>query len=156
MAYRTRVNGVQIFGNNDYFEDWAEFIKSQGIEINEDGIYEGEITNVQGMFDVIDKITKMLIAEKHEQVLKGVTTWDGKPIRELADLSDSMWLGDNIPVLLFNKQMIENTYCFLPYQVYLAVKDKIEPAERYEKNGVDWAFCSYKLKEGETIRSYAS
>lgn len=51
--------------------------------------------------------------------------------------------------------MIESAYCFLPYQVYTAVKDKLEPAERHEKDGVDWAFCSYKIKEGETIKVYA-
>lgn len=90
MAYRTRVDGYQIFGNNDYFEEWAEFIRSNGIEISEEGIYEGEITDVQGMFDVIDKITKKLIAEKHEMVLKGIKDWNGKPIKELTDLSDSM------------------------------------------------------------------
>ena len=46
MAYRTRVNGVQIFGNNEYYEEWAEFLKSKGIEIDEDGCYDGEIDDV--------------------------------------------------------------------------------------------------------------
>lgn len=156
MSYRTRINGVQIFGNNDYFNEWADFLKSKGIEIDEDGCYDGNIDDVMGMFEVIDKITKNLIKERHEEVKKGEKDFKGNPIGELTDLSNSMWLSDDTPVLMFNQQMIENAYCFLPYQVYLAVQDKIEKSkERYIKDGVNWAFCTYKLKEGETIKVHA-
>ena len=37
MSYRTSVNGVQIFGNNEYYKEWTDFLKSKGIEIDEDG-----------------------------------------------------------------------------------------------------------------------
>lgn len=156
MAYRTRINGVQIFGNNEYYEEWADFLKSKGIEIDEDGCYDGEIDDVMGMFETIDKITKLLIKEQHESVEKGVKDFMGNPSKELADLSNSMWLSDTTPVLIFNQQMIENAYCFLPYQVYKAVEDLIEKVPgRYKKDDVDWAFCTYKLKEGKKIKVYA-
>ncbi len=156
MAYRTRVNGVQIFGNNDYYEEWAEFLRSKGIEIDEDGCYDGEIDDVMGMFEVIDKITKALIAERHKDVLAGRRNYDDKPLKELTDLSDSIWLSDNTPILMFNKQMIENAYCFLPYQVFCAVEDKIEKVRGYyEKDGIEWTFCKYKIKEGEKITVFA-
>ena len=156
MAYRTRINGVQIFGNNEYYEEWANFLKSKGIEIDEDGCYDGEIDDVMGMFETIDKITKLLIKEQHENVEKGVKDFMGNPSKELADLSNSMWLSDDTPVLRFNQYMIEHAYCFLPYQVYKAVEDIIETVPcRYEKDGVDWTFCNYKLKEGKKIKVYA-
>ena len=157
MSYRTYINDIQIFGNNDYYPEWSEFIKSRGIIEDEEGCYEGEIDDVQGMFEVIDKITKRLIKEQHEKVEKGETNFKGEPLRELADLSGSMWLDDKTPVLMFNKQMIENAYCFLPYQVFHVIEDKIEQVnEIYEKDGVEWIFLTYKLKEGETIKVRAS
>ena len=75
----------------------------------------------------------------------------------MTDLSKSFLLDDDTHILLFNEQMIKHAYCFFPYQVYLAVQDKIEKiGERYKDSNVDWAFCTYKLKEGETIRVQAS
>ena len=137
MAYRTRVNDREVFGNNECYVDWIDFIKSKGIVVDEDGNYEGDIDDVMGMFAVVDKITRKLIAECHEEVVKGVRTFDDKPKRELTD--------------------VENYYCFLPYQFYLAVKDKIERiGGAYKKDGVDWLFCTYKLKDGEKIHVSAS
>lgn len=153
MSYRTYVNGTQIFGNNEYYKDWIDFLKSKGIDIDEDGVYEGEIDDVMGMFSVIDKITRKLINERHEEVIKGKVNFDGKPLREMTDLSDSMWLQDDTPILMFNKQMVEHAYCFLPYQVYMVVQDKIERTDYIQdKNGIDWSFCTYKIKDGEKIK----
>ena len=123
MSYRTCIEDTQVFGNNEYYKEWADFIESQGIEIGEDGDYDGEITDVQGMFNVINKITKRLIKERHEQVEKG-ETWFGKPYKELADLTDLIDEDENI--LLSNMYTIEHAYCFLPYQVYKAIEDKLE------------------------------
>ena len=153
MSYRTFIDGTQIFGNNDFFEEWKEFIRSEGIEIDEDGCYEGEISNIMDMFDTIDKITRMLIKERHEDVLKGKTDFKGNPLKELTDLSGSIYLKDDVPLLMFGIEMVENAYCFLPYQVYTIVKTKIERVTgSYKKDGVDWQFYVYKLKEGEKIK----
>ena len=150
MSYRTKIEGVQIFGNNEYYQEYADFLISQGIEIDEEGCYEGEITDVQGLFRVIDRITKNLITEAHKRV-KNKEVRFGKPCRELADFSDSMWLDDKTPVLVFDRYIINTAYVFLPYQVYKAVQDKIE-----DKMGpVDvscWFSLDFKLKDGETIR----
>lgn len=157
MSYRTYVNGVQIFGNNDYFEEWEEFIKSKGIEIDEDGCYDGEIDDVMSMFEVIDKITRRLINERHQKVLNKETNFRGKPLRELTDFSDSIWLDDKISIFMFNQRTIEDTYCFLPYQVYLSVKDIIEELDKpYANNGIYYGGFSYKLKDGKKIEVHAS
>lgn len=150
MSYRTRIEGTQIFGNNEYYKEYVDFLISQGIEIDEDGCYEGEITDVQGLFRVIDKITKDLIAKAHTRV-ENKEEWFGRPCKELADLSDSIWLEDKTPVLAFNRDIIDNAYIFLPYQVYMAVQDKLEP---FDSNC--WFSLDFRLKEGETIRVSAS
>ncbi len=157
MSYRTNIDNTQIFGNNEYYQEWMDFIKSKGIEVDEDGHYDGEIDDVQGIFVVIDKITRRLINERHEEVLNGKKNFKGEPVKELTDLSGSLYLDDETPILMFNRMMIEEAYCFLPYQVYLAVEDKIERVKgAYEKDGVDWSFVTYKLKDGEKIRVHAS
>lgn len=152
MSYRTYIDEEQIFGNNDYFKEWEEFIKSQGIEIDEEGCYSGDITDVQGLFETIDKITRNMIKEFHAKVESGEKNWKAEPYKELTDLSDSMWLNDDTPILMFNNQIIQEHYVFLPYQAYLILKDKIEHTDGYTKDGVEWGYWySYKLKEGLKI-----
>ena len=153
MSYRTYINGTQIFGNNESYPEWFDFIKSKGIEVSEEGSYDGYITDLQGMFNVIDKITQNLINKRHEEVLKGEKNWEGKPYNELTDLSESMWLANNVPLLKYNMQMINNAYCFLPYQAYRAVEDIIERSDKpyISEDGKEWYCCTYKLKPGMMI-----
>jgi hypothetical protein len=148
MSYRTYVNGHQIFGNNEWYQEWADFIESEGIKIDEDGLYDGYIDNLQGVFDVIDKITRRLINERHKQVEKGETFF-GKPCKELADLTDLIIEDKNI--LLSNIYMIEHAYCFLPYQAYKAVEDIIERCEHDESGAVRLGFSCYRLKDDKRI-----
>jgi hypothetical protein len=153
MSYRTYINHTQVFGNNESYPEWIDFLKSKGIEIDEDGIYDAYIDDLQGMFNVIDKITRRLINERHEEVLKGKKDWEGKPYSELTDLSKSMWLADNVPLLMYNMQMIDHAYCFLPYQAYEAVEDIIERSDKpyVSEDGKEWYSVSYKLKAGMKI-----
>lgn len=153
MSYRTYINGTQIFGNHESYPEWLYFIKSKGIEVNEDCIYDGYITDLQGMFNVIDTITRGLINDRHEEVLKGEKDWAGKPYTELTDLSKSMWLTDDTPLLKYNMEMINHAYCFLPYQAYRAVEDIIEISDKpyISEDGREWYCCTYKLKEGKKI-----
>ena len=156
MAYRTYINDVQIFGNNEYYDIWLDYIKSKGIEVNDDGCYEGELYDVMELFEVIDKLTKQLIEDRHQQVLKN-ETYLGNPVKELTDLSQSLWLDSSTPILMFNKQVIQNAYCFIPYQAYLALQDMIENESKpYESNGVLWLNCTYRLKNGCKIKVWAN
>ena len=153
MSYRTTVNNTQIFGNNESYKEWLDFIKTQGIKVDEEGLYEGEIKDVMGMFDTVDKITRKMIDEAHARVMNGETDWMGRPYTELADLSNSIYLDKSTPILVFDEMMINNAYIFMPYTLYKAVEDCIElTREMFVKDGVKWFFCSYKIKEGETIR----
>ena len=155
MSYRTRINGTQIFGNNESYPEWFDFLKSKGVEIDEECIYDAYIDDIQGLFEVIDKITKRLIDERHEQIVKGEKNWNDKPYHELTDLSESIYLNDETPILMYNMRMIKDAYCFLPYQVFMAVEDIIEEADKPYIGEKEWYCCSYKLKDGEKIHVYA-
>ena len=41
MSYRTNVNGKQIFGNNEWYDEWGEYLISKGIKISDEGLYKG-------------------------------------------------------------------------------------------------------------------
>ena len=56
MAYRTHVNDVQVFGNNETHPEWIEFIKSQGIAVDEDDMYDGVITDFMAALSVANSI----------------------------------------------------------------------------------------------------
>ena len=69
MSYRTYVNDTQLFGNNEYHEEWIKFIESQGIEVNEDGCYNGYITDVMGAIETIEAIIEHMEKERQEEIL---------------------------------------------------------------------------------------
>lgn len=160
MSYRTVIENEQIFGNNEYYSDWIDFVKSNGIVVDEDDCYEGDITDVEGMFKVIDRITRKIIADQHERVVRNEKTLTNKgdiqPCREMTDFSDSIWLSDNTPLLMSNRMIMEESYFFIPYILFNAVKGKIVPCEPYKDDTVEWYCCSFKIKDGEKIHIRAS
>lgn len=159
MSYRTSIEGVQIFGNDEYYADWIDFVKSNGIVVDEEGGYEGDITDVEGLFKVIDRITRKIIAKQHEKVVRHEKTFTRKgeqPCREVTDFSNSLLLSDDTPLLVFNEMIIEQSYAFFPYVVFQAVKSKIVPCEPYKDDTVEWNGCSFKIKDGEKIHIKAS
>jgi hypothetical protein len=163
MSYRTCVEGEQIFGNNDYYPEWIEFIKSQGIEVDEDQCYEGQIFDFMGALITIEKIVMRLHKEKEE--LRA--TLDGKiGNKKMYGLFDFTHIVDAIAM---NNQVDENgnrvleygdslfdelcdvlnsSYAFMPYALFAACEDKLEPINSYSTK--DHFYC-YKLKDGETI-----
>jgi hypothetical protein len=151
MSYRTCVNGEQIFGNGEYYHEWIEFIKSQGIEVDEDGCYEGEIVDFMGALVTIENIVMRLNKEREERKIE----FDGKtrmPIESLFDFS-------NIPQKIADPkyetslldelhQLIENSYAFMPYVFYQACEEQLTQDHIYTTP--NHFFC-YKLNDGEKI-----
>ena len=159
MSYRMCINGVQIFGNNEGYKEWDDYIKRIGIKIDDNGCYKGYIPDVMEMFEVIDTITRRLIAERHKEIENGETDWYGNPKKELTDLTDMKDVPSDCPLLWFNMNVVENAICFLPYTVFKAVEKCIErdtSNEAYlkwwKKDGIWWFPCIYKIKEGKKIR----
>lgn len=154
MSYRTYVNGVQIFGNNETYEEWTDFIVSQGIKVNSENYYKGEITDFMGALAVIEKITLRLTKERSDLIKKNGGL-NGR-FRELFDWTnipnklESEDKDDKYRDSLFDKLMdlVDNSYAFLPYTFYLACEEMLKPDKSFT---VDGHFRCYKLKEGAVI-----
>ena len=156
MSYRTYINNFQIFGNNEGYEEWIEFIKSQGIKVNENGCYDGYITDVMGALKVIEDI---VISKEDDR---------RKAIAECKDLKNDYcpkslfefgYIYDNIKKLpedffLFDelKQVMDNSYVFMPIAFIKACGDDIEKTH-HEKDS--YRFFNYKVKEGCKIHVHA-
>ena len=67
MKYKTYVNNVQIFGDDEYYEEWNSFIKSQGIIVDENGLYDGYIKDFMSALDIIESILSRLHDEREKQ-----------------------------------------------------------------------------------------
>lgn len=156
MSYRTYINNTQVFGNNEYYPEWEEFIKSQGIEVNEDGCYDGEITDFMGALMTIEKIVMRLEKEFQERKdLRNRLNGKHKPIQSLFDFSNIVEeLEEQDENVKFGKSLFDkllhytqNGYAFMPYAFYMACEDKLERADKRIKGH----FHCYKLKDGETI-----
>lgn len=158
MSYRTKINGKQIFGNNESYPEWIEFIVSQGIEVDNEGCYEGNITDFMAMMQVIEKITlkigldKQNILEKLEKTKRPLTS---NGIFDFSYIQKEIEMNEEIDIdfrnSLFDKlyETIKEGYAFMPYALYLSCKDKLEEDKMFSTDG---HFRCYKLKEGETIK----
>ncbi len=159
MSYRTRINDCEIFGNNECYPEWIDFIKSQGIDIKPGNIYEGTIKDFMGALVIIEKITLRLTKERHERIneLKNKGYDQSHLPKELFDWSnatqhiDPETLNNNTyGTSLFDKltEIIDESYAFYPYQFYKACEDKLEQIHCFT---TDNHFYCYKIKEGETL-----
>lgn len=77
MSYRTNIEDVQIFGNNEYYPEWIDFIQSQGIEVDNEGNYSGEIHDFMGMLTTIETIV-LNIEEERQKRNQVITTTRNK------------------------------------------------------------------------------
>ena len=171
MGYRTYVNGYQIFGNNVAYAEWFEFIESQGIEIDEDGCYEGEITDFMEMLQVVEKITFRLERERREKEAKieqlivenNLSSEEAQKMRDktygIQSIFDLRHIYDDLihqeeddkfATSLFDKlsDYLGNGFMFMPYSLYLACKNKLKKDKPFSVNG---HLNCYKVKTGKTI-----
>lgn len=157
MSYRTYVNGVQVFGNGECYSEWIDFIKSQGITVDDEQCYKGEITDFMGALVTIEKIVLRLNKQREE--LK--ESWNGKvgvsKIQSLFDFTnipekfkDVDNPVDELENSLFDALLlaIDETYAFMPYVFFKACEDDLKRDHIFTTPG---HFHCYKLKEGRTI-----
>ena len=167
MSYRTYVEGVQVFGNNEYYPEWIEFIKNQGIEIDNEQCYDGEIHDFMGALVVIEKIVLRLNKEREE--LKEKWNSDLCKIKSLFDFThiprniekeDAYYeehnesdasLRTSLLDALF--ETVDSTYAFVPYSFYEACQDKLKKEHSFATPG---HFHCFRLKDGKTIHIQAS
>ena len=160
MSYRTYINNKQIFGNNESYPEWIAFMKSQGIEVSEEGYYEGTVTDFMGMLKTVEAITMRLYKERDNDIqsLKR-NNYSGTlhGIFDLSDIPETMitqaeanQTADKYDTSLFDKlqETIKSGYAFMPYQLYEACKDKLEADNLFSTPG---HMNCYKIKSGEVI-----
>lgn len=165
MSYRTYVNGVQVFGNNEHYPEWLDFIREQGIEIGEENQYEGHITDFMGAMETVENIvlriekeilenrmslcghgTKAaLLAEKRYPSLFDLTGIK----RKLEDTAGDPGYRPRLFDELYDR--IDNGYLFMPIMLYDACKDLLDLDLAHPDR-----FRAYKLKPGEKIHVKAS
>lgn len=140
------INGNQLFGNNESYEEWTDYIKSQGIKIDEDGNYKGEITDFMAALSVIEKITMRLHKERIcNQNTKNLFDFRYVPDTVEKDKEDEY--GQSL--LDAEIDLVSNAYAFLPYQFYTFCKDQLDKEHLFTTPG--HVYC-FKLKPGETIK----
>ena len=178
MSYRTYINNTQVFGNNEIYDEWLNFVESQGIEVSEECTYDGEITDVMGAVKVIEKIILRLASEHNEPVVtlkvataiaKNETISSEKKVEELKEHSfnqnrmyDFTRQYENIlrdeqdkyGMSLTDHMMFvkNNSYMFMSVAFLEACKDLIEPVRNEETKT---RLYNYKLKDGMKIHIHA-
>ena len=163
MSYRTYVNGTQIFGNNESYPEWINFIEEQGIEIDNEGCYEGEITDFMGALKIIEDITMRLNKERNQKNNLLREKGYDESHRKLRDMFDLTNIPEEIEKqdkddkyqtglldLLF--EVVDNYYAFMPYTFYKICEEVLERDKGFSTFG---HFNCFKLKEGLTIKVLA-
>ena len=162
MSYRTKINNVQIFGNNEYYPEWIEFIKSQGIAVGEDGDYDGEIVDVMNALKVIENIVLRIEKEYREDGISPydthrIVSQDGSSYTSLFDFSHvyDKILHEDIDKRPLTDRLLEiqkNSYMFMPLAFLNACGDCIKE---------DWSsitdgrLYNYSLVDGKKIHVHA-
>lgn len=180
MSYRTTVNGVQIFGNNETYPEWDEFIRSQGMSIGDEGEYDGEITDFYGAVTTIEKIVRGLMDERKadwekekyriEQVLKNdpgnhwATDRKANLTRSYFDFSgfekylygDGTYREAHLDILF---QIVQESYAFYPYTFYLACRDQLDLKDPLKETITEPGGCirirNYVFKPGMSAHVHA-
>lgn len=160
MSYRTKINGVQLFGNGEFYDKWADYIRSKGIEINDEGCYDGYIDNFMEALIVIEDIVRDInehYKEDHNNVVNDFKNVDVENIPKFLQLTFkqkslfdlSYWEDDTKPLFDHLINIVDNGYIFLPYQFYMACKDIVKMEFDFE-NYPNRAY-TFKLKDNEKI-----
>ena len=165
MGYRTYIEDVQIFGNGEGYKLWFDFLKAEGIEVSEEGFYDGYITNVMGALETIDKIIFQLEEERRKLINMYKCDKDNIDApRSLFDFTDKFdfilkekkfdhdhTYDNSLTDLMFEAK--KYGYAFMGCTFLEACKEKIEREEPFSTPG---HFNCYKIKENEKIHVYAN
>lgn len=163
MSYRTYVEGNQIFGNNEYYPEWIEFIRSQGIEVDDEGCYDGEIHDFMGALVTVENIVMRLYKEAEARRERFGGKIGNKKMYGFFDLThmvDTIALNNQVDEngnrmfeygdSLFDElcAVVQNSYAFMPYAFFKACEEKLVQIDSFTTK--DHFHC-YKLKDNETI-----
>ena len=149
MAYRTYINDIQVFGNDEYYPEWIEYIKSKGIIIGVDGDYDGEIDDFMEALDVIESIVMNIETERKSRKNNGIK-YLNQSIFDLGIIYDGVVENPTEESLLDEEiRFIKNGYMFMPYAFLKACEDVVE----YKGHSLKGKHKNiFKLKDGCKIK----
>lgn len=149
MSYRTYVNDTQIFGNNESYPEWINYIKSKGIEVGEDNNYTGELDDFMEALDVIESIVMRLETERRENKKNGLS-FHSESIFDLGEIYNAVSAGPDDENLLDKEiEYVKNAYMFMPYAFLKACENIVE----YTGLSFEGKHTRmYKLKDGCKIK----
>ena len=148
MSYRTYIEDKQIFGNNEYYKDWVEFIKSKNIEVDEECHYDGYLTGNDFMEALI--VLENIVMQIEESCRKNYNTSLFDYRDDYDAMVNSQNSGNKYGDSYFDKlySMISNGYAFLPYNLLLACQPKLVGEHVLT---IPNHFYCWKIKDGEKI-----
>lgn len=173
MSYRVYVNDTQLFGNNESYPEWDDYIRSQGIEIDPEGKYDGEVKDFMELLEVTERIVMRLEKErreKYDRVMKSIQkNRDMKLDKALESVmlivgTSSIFNLQGIPDIIstqreddpFRKSLFDylytattTCYAFMPYTLFRVCEPDLQSMDCFMKDG---HFRCYELKPGRTIR----
>lgn len=150
MSYRTTIEGVQLFGNNDCYRPWIDFIKSQGIAVDAENCYEGDITDFMGAVIATEQIVMNLYQKRIEMRKLYGDQMGRMPLRHLFDfthIAESVEKNENSYLLDELFDVIDGSYMFIPYLLFQACEEKLEQTPY----AIEDRYRCYKLKEGMSL-----
>ena len=162
MGYRTYINGNQFFGSNQHVEGWIDFIRSQGIEVDDDDHYDGYITDVMGAITTLETIVLKEEAKYRAENIQrmNVCKVPGEDLRSsllnqetsLLDFTSYYYdiVGDNDAMykkslLDVNMDILKRGKVMTPLYFVKACGDLIERDKCFS---TPKHFACYKIKEG--------
>lgn len=151
MSYRTYINEKQVFGNNEYYPEWIEYIESKGIVVGQEGDYEGELDDFMEALDVIESIVIRLETERRENKKNGEEFFT-QSLFDLSNIYDDV--ANYSTESLLDKELLylENGYMFMPYAFLKACENIIED-KGYSFKGKHTRI--FKLKDNCKIKIHA-
>lgn len=170
MGYRTYINDIQIFGSNELYPEWIDFIKSIGIEVDEDYDYEADITSNVDFMDILNVCEKIVMRLENERKgkasiysanLEKLTELEAKEYRKKhyipSSLFDLSYIYENQfnhikPISMTDEliSIIENGYMFIPYKLIKACENKLEIISNFSTSG---HFNCYKINKPIHIKA---
>lgn len=123
MSYRTYVESAQIFGNNEYYDKWINFIIKEGIKVDEDGCYDGYISDIQGAVEVIEEIILDMAKEKNDMKLGNIFDFTGIYNEEVEARNNNDYSMDLTYSL---KYIMDNGYIFMSNNFIKACGNKVK------------------------------
>lgn len=151
MSYRISVNGTQLFGNNENYPEWDAYVRSQGIEPDTDGAYDGDLKDFHAGVLALEACVKRLMAER-----KADAHADRK-FGSYFDFSEyERWIGENIQTVFdVCWEIASMGYAFMPFAFWMACRDMVEPMDPETEPDGALRVRKYRFKEGCTAHVHA-